>query len=47
MLGAKATGLRQQMSTFYPQTLSTETNINVIASMCAYNMEIRCRLCWF
>jgi len=51
LLVVKATGLRQQISKFYPQILSTEasfyicdrsvTGTSVIASVCALNLRIK------
>jgi len=51
LLIAKAAVLKQQISKFYPQILSTEdsfyihdrplTEINVIASFCALNLRIK------
>jgi len=51
LLVVKATALKQQISDFYPQILSTKasfyiyhrpmTGINVIASVCAFNLRIK------
>jgi len=51
LLVVKATALKQQISKFYPQIISTEasfyiydrpvTDINVIASVCALNLRIK------
>ena len=51
LLVVKATALKQQISNFYPQILSTEasfcvydrplTEINVIANVCLLNLRIK------